>query len=275
MEESSCELNLNGKSFRELSSDEKRQRSRERNRIHARKTRQRKKEHMETLHCSILKLQKEGQLLQKSLKELEAVNALASLCFQGLNAPKGSPDICDRFDKLTKAAVMLWMEQNWEIKIEYFSGSLLKLMEESNCMDRQYLCMLSEASNTQNGSVVPSQMNQGRMQIRRERNRMHAKRARDRKKLMIDGCSCIVGMLEACNILLRERINILLSEPALISSPLKRQFVQSKKESFPDDIFDLWDCVSKQCRLLPKLNVPPRFLHNRTSKDVGSMKRRG
>ena len=58
----------------DLSQDERLQRSRERNREHARRTRQRKKAQLQTLQSRVQELQDEGARLEAALQDLSLIH---------------------------------------------------------------------------------------------------------------------------------------------------------------------------------------------------------
>lgn len=170
--------------------------SRERNRLHARKTRERKKMQMEALQQRMNELKEEGKRLRHMVDERNTVIILLGLNGSTPLTPAlttvdyGDLDHIDTkdnssLDKIlshlenlsgTRPSLQLpGMESNEEDSAENHSinGNCDNLMDAKQPRKR--------------GKYSPKE----RQRIRRERNRMHAKRTRDRKKLFLEASELV------------------------------------------------------------------------------------
>mmetsp|Transcript_24187 Transcript_24187/g.33084 ORF Transcript_24187/g.33084 Transcript_24187/m.33084 type:complete len:444 (-) Transcript_24187:715-2046(-) len=210
-----------------LSSTERLERSRERNRIHARKTRQRKKVHLQQMQREMEQLQRQNRELAQSIKERIAAIILlvlrspestesllqmqgADILQDGLKDPDalspGTPsvDACegDEADSSSESAhskishsddVIPPDLPSSSLKAKALNPSLIPGDDGDEMEPRLNGMILGVAEMAQMDIDLEllqkdrSQCTQQELdQIRRERNRMHAKRTRVRKKVQME-----------------------------------------------------------------------------------------
>lgn len=216
------ENSINGKRKR-MSAEDRKARNRERNRLHARKTRQRKKQHVQELQLKIWGLRQERQrLLQLSTDHRTAGVLLALSC---------SPERCVQevgglgqgFSRSPSVQAAPTSTRDWSRELACHEETLRKITQEFESMDGgQPACEdgcggIGEDSGSGGrsggGSGAGSAGNGGgsprggggkgtladRTALRRERNRMHAKRTRNRKKLFVEACSVMIDKMVSAN----------------------------------------------------------------------------
>mmetsp|Transcript_9510 Transcript_9510/g.12465 ORF Transcript_9510/g.12465 Transcript_9510/m.12465 type:complete len:350 (+) Transcript_9510:242-1291(+) len=166
--------------------DERKKRSRERNRLHAKKTRERKKMQMQALQLRIKQLQKEEDNLRRMLEERDTAQAL--LCMSGKSSPSSNEDHPEIKYNDNLEAVLLELQ-----KLDGFAALDTAEGEDPDGMPKKSKAKLSV---------------QERQRIRRERNRMHAKRTRDRKKLFFEASALIIQRMEIENTKLCKQLGI-------------------------------------------------------------------
>ncbi|CAM9663933.1 unnamed protein product, partial [Chrysoparadoxa australica] len=205
---------------RRLTSEERLNRSRERNKMHARKTRQRKKLQLQHMQLQVQELLEEQRQLQQALKDRRTANIMVGMAVEGDGLRDSPHDTAS----------------DTPIKEEMYP--------EGQPGDRSFLSgkMRSEggnASGSGSGSGCDSNVNtagsdlgsedttqpsesgtdldqlkkekvdctpEGLEKIRRERNRLHAKRTRDRKRLFLEETETSIARLEEQNKRMREEI---------------------------------------------------------------------
>lgn len=186
-------------------------RSRERNKMHARKTRQRKKEQMSSLEQAAQDLKKVQIQLKTRIEEKCTANILIDLCSK---AEDGKIQMDPRVDRLLKRKHDDIPDST---KIPELPSLILpgnqhrrrKEDEKSVSVEQEYpddgidYDLLAKDRSTCSQEELD--------QIRRERNRMHAKRTRDRKKVFIDRMEIMVQQLEEENRLLEEHLEFISS----------------------------------------------------------------
>lgn len=208
------EHSANGKRKR-MSAEDRKARNRERNRLHARKTRQRKKQHVQELQLKIWGLRQERQrLLQLSTEHhtagvLLALSCSPNRCIQGRVG--GASDSSTR----TPQAVAPVPGRDWNRELALHEETLHKITKEFESMDggqhagEEGCGGVLDDSSTGRRSVGGSIGKGGdssrgaasrgtladRTALRRERNRMHAKRTRNRKKLFVEACSVMIDKM--------------------------------------------------------------------------------
>ena len=196
------------KKRKKLTCDERLKRNRERNRMHARKTRERKKKQSFALQQRIKELQSESNKLRQIIDDRFTACALLGLSQQtnqaGENIPiLSSATICKKTD------------------FENIDSS-----ESFNIEDTSPTKSPTNKRVRRRGKYSP----QERERIRRERNRMHAKRTRDKKKMFLEASEQIISEMENESRLLREY----LVSAKLISveycAQSEHRAMQSKKE---------------------------------------------
>lgn len=229
-----------------MSVDDRKARNRERNRLHARKTRQRKKQHVQELQLKIWGLRQERQrLLQLSTEHRTAGVLLALSCSpkqcvqragtgsssisRSANSPRLPPTL-----KLPKTAVTAAASasgtRDWNQEVALHEDALRKITQEFERMDGSQ--QVGEEDELASAGAAAGNVGRGRAQssssstsstggggagggkggsrgakgtladrtaLRRERNRMHAKRTRNRKKLFVEACSVMIDKMVSHN----------------------------------------------------------------------------
>uniref|UniRef100_K3WA94 BZIP domain-containing protein n=1 Tax=Globisporangium ultimum (strain ATCC 200006 / CBS 805.95 / DAOM BR144) TaxID=431595 RepID=K3WA94_GLOUD len=213
--------------------DEKLRLSRERNRLHAQRTRIRKRELLESLKERIQALQCEHGLLKQAY-EFHAT----AVCLLSLGNECDHPSI-KRLEEVSDAAMELFdtttklhacLDDDEDIDEDVETNSVV--VHEKGCeyyddndqdshSDSGASCSCSSADHESaqlngNGKRLHSTSallgsKEEREQLRRERNRLHARRARLRKKLVLERSQQAVQELRKRNELLRERLTVLIS----------------------------------------------------------------
>jgi hypothetical protein len=192
------------KAFSGASEDEKLRVSRERNRLHAQRTRIRKRELLESLKDRISSLQEEYELLKQTYEFHATATCLLTLgdvprqsfaCVRQLDEAGDDPmeesEECDPLAALaahhSSNATDECMDDGDESSHE--KGCMchdeeLSTDERANACT----CIAKELQSKRAGSLTGSMAcsKEEREQIRRERNRLHARRARLRKKLVLE-----------------------------------------------------------------------------------------
>jgi hypothetical protein len=187
--------------------------SRERNRMHARKTRQRKKEHMQKLQNCADELKLVQIRLKQAISEKNTANILVGLFQNGEDGtesngalaidPKvevllkrSTEDIPDA-SKIPELPALILLGQNSgkrksvDSEVDDDRGAMLCAADEEDGID--YALLGKDRS-----VCTPSELDQ----IRRERNRMHAKRTRDRKRIFMEEMEVLINQLQEENSLL-------------------------------------------------------------------------
>jgi len=173
---------------KKMSQEERVVRSRERNRVHARKTRARKKQQAEALQYRIGELKTDGDRLRQMVDERYTASVLLGMSRtivtqgDGTNEEieiQSSKSICGN------AYADLMANPRW------YSGADGDNMSSSASTDATQKKRRSKYSP------------QERDKIRRERNRMHAKRTRDRKKMFLEASENVISNMETESYLLR------------------------------------------------------------------------
>lgn len=235
-----------------LSSSERLERSRERNRIHARKTRQRKKVHLQQIQCEMEQLQRTNRELAQSLKE-----RIAAIILLILRSPESSqsflqlqgPDMLQDGLRVQDVVALesLGGETNLlEADVGDSSSEYSKFSSNSETREHEPCSPKSKVQRSDsrdsrsslisgcdgddveprlNGMILGvaemaqmdidlellrkdrSQCTQQELdQIRRERNRMHAKRTRVRKKVQMEEIQGRIQKLAEMNQAMRNRL---------------------------------------------------------------------
>ena len=189
---------------RKLTGDERLKRNRERNRIHARKTRERKKKQSFALQQRISELKVESNLLRQMIDERFTACALLGLSQQTNQDGESIPI-------LSSATVCK------KSSLDFTSSDIADMNVDIASPIRRA---------RRRGKYSP----QERERIRRERNRMHAKRTRDKKKLILEASEQTIYKMENESKLLREylvSVKLISAEEAAQSD---QRTIQSKKE---------------------------------------------
>lgn len=201
--------------------------SRERNRIHARKTRQRKKEQMQTLTNRADELKIEQIRLKQCINEKNTASILVGLFASDCKAGdqqqaedprieallrRPSDDIPDA-SKLPELPALILPGQH-NAKKHKKSGGNSKSAPADDGID--YTLLGKDRS-----KCTPAELDR----IRKERNRMHAKRTRDRKRFFMEEMAEVCKSLQDENRLLQGHLDVLNGKmptdnpPASVISP--------------------------------------------------------
>ncbi|CAJ1919411.1 unnamed protein product [Cylindrotheca closterium] len=183
---------------------ERLQRSRERNRIHARKTRQRKKEQMQSLQ------QRAGELKQEQIRLKQSINekATASILVGLFSKDASSEQMEDpRVEELLRRPIEAIPDAS---KLPELPALILPGQHNSKKHKPTSTEPLPGKDDLPNDGIDYDLLGKDRSkctpteldQIRRERNRMHAKRTRDRKRLFMEEMAEMCSKLEQENELL-------------------------------------------------------------------------
>jgi hypothetical protein len=190
--------------------------SRERNRIHARKTRQRKKEQMQTLTDRADELKEEQMRLKQSINEKNTASILVGLFassdgggVQQVEDPKVEALLRRPADEIPDAArlpelpALILPGQHNSRKHQDPDAIASKDELPDDGIDYDLL-------GKDRAKCTPTELDQ----IRRERNRMHAKRTRDRKRLFMDEMADMCQKLQEENQLLQDHLDGLNGRPS-------------------------------------------------------------
>jgi len=180
--------------------------SRERNRIHARKTRQRKKEQMQNLQKRADELKQEQIRLKQSINEKATASILVGLFSKDSSSeqvedPRVEELLRRPIDEIPDASKLpelpaLILPGQHNSKKHKLSEALSGKKELPNDgIDYELL-------GKDRSKCTPAELDQ----IRRERNRMHAKRTRDRKRLFMEEMADMCSKLEEENKLLQSHL---------------------------------------------------------------------
>eukprot|EP01038_Epipyxis_sp_PR26KG_P013968 gene13968-18736_t len=177
---------LSGSKRRRLTDEERIKRCRERNRVHARNTRERKRMQMEQLQSRIQELIDEKQRLKLVIPDASVASILMSLCVasdidakQDDSKIESKEDTSINAEKKSEATILLE-------KLRSQVSALLSDDEEFDSMDPSLFMPKDKSSYTSSELTM----------IRKERNRMHAKKTRLRKKKMLSEMEAMISNLE-------------------------------------------------------------------------------
>eukprot|EP00980_Cylindrotheca_fusiformis_P022147 scaffold9047_cov131-Cylindrotheca_fusiformis.AAC.2 len=201
--------------------------SRERNRIHARKTRQRKKEQMQNLQKRADELKEQQIRLKQMINEKATASILVGLFSKDTASEHHVED--PRVEELMRRPVaeipdatklpelpsLILPGQHNSKKHMASEASLAKDELPDDGIDYQLL-------GKDRSKCTPAELDK----IRRERNRMHAKRTRDRKRLFMEEMAEMCSKLEGENKLLQSHLaglNGLSPQPSGVSPMLSAQ----------------------------------------------------
>ena len=206
--------------------DDRKLASRERNKMHARKTRQRKKEHMNQLENRVQELKQRQLNLKLRIEEKNTANILLGM-FANIGCDKQSPSSVDpKIDELLKRqpddipdsskipdlpALILPGNHNKRRKLDSGANAPSNAKQEYPNDGIDYELLGKDRT-----SCTPEELDR----IRKERNRMHAKRTRDRKRIFMEEMEKIIKQLETENNLLEQHLSEITSEslPSTTSS---------------------------------------------------------
>ena len=191
--------------------------------MHARKTRQRKKEHIHHLQSHAEELKNEQLKLRQLINEKNTANILV-----GLFSAEGKKEICKADDPEIEELLLRPIEDiPDESKVPELPALILpgqhkskKRVDASASSPDHVGCTHAQHELPDDGidyellgkdrsKCSPAELDQ----IRRERNRMHAKRTRDRKRLFMEEMEGIIKKLQKENMLLKRHYLSLGGEP--------------------------------------------------------------
>uniref|UniRef100_A0A6U4EDR0 BZIP domain-containing protein n=2 Tax=Phaeomonas parva TaxID=124430 RepID=A0A6U4EDR0_9STRA len=158
--------------------------------MHARKTRQRKKQQMKELQARIDKLKHEGTLLRQHIFDRYTANVL--LVMSGKADRSETSQLSKLEEVMDREGIncLLGAASALQPRLEMTADG--KLKETAPDEDKDY-------KPRRRGKYTPEE----RDRVRRERNRMHAKRTRDRKKLFLEESENLIFKMEEENVQMR------------------------------------------------------------------------
>jgi len=185
--------------------------SRERNRIHARKTRQRKKEQLQSLQGKAEELKSEQISLKLSINEKNTANILCCLFSNNQGSQSSSAEDPKVEALLTRSEDDIPDPSKLPALQPLIlpSGAQHSKRNNANVNNTAQLQELPndgidyELLGKDRSKCTPAELDQ----IRRERNRMHAKRTRDRKRLFMEEMAEMCELLEGENLILQQHLN--------------------------------------------------------------------
>lgn len=195
-------------------------RSRERNRMHARKTRQRKKEHMQLLQKRAEDLKSEQISLKQIINEKNTASILVGMFATSKNnsaetnsanamvdelLKRPSDEIPD-VSRIAELPALILPGQHSKRRLskegEDTEGPPIPLDQYPND-GIDYKLLGKDRS-----KCTPAELDK----IRKERNRMHAKRTRDRKRIFMEEMEDIIRQLENENKFLEDHLKIMAAQ---------------------------------------------------------------
>ncbi|CAM9188730.1 unnamed protein product [Discosporangium mesarthrocarpum] len=242
-----------GEKRKRMSAEDRKARNRERNRLHARKTRQRKKEHVQELLARVWELREERQFLVQLAAEHRTAGFLLALS----GTPPSSPGARDNGQMVAPSQSSLCgpppKPRDWDRELEYHQKALRKITQQFEKMDGSNVGeegevdgegggkgYINQCKTKGRGGKGQSAATADRTELRRERNRMHAKRTRNRKKLFVEACGVIIGKMIVENARLEAETRAAgVHVPSDLHARLTRGSVSS--EPLPEDWATLWD----------------------------------
>lgn len=219
------------------------QKCRERNREHARKTRLRKKAHLESLKSKLSELQKEAAQLSMKMEESNTANIL--LCLGGSVQQEPENDKLNlKLTSSSAAAPIAAPPEIWKGNlVEYIRNVVRTEAVQGRNLEQATAPDTSSKTSSDNGDAktdkertdsnsdigsdngfedaefapeqgldkLPCELGSGGKNVdmdglRKERNRMHAKLTRDRKKLFTSHVQQMIKSLERQNSFMRNRL---------------------------------------------------------------------
>jgi hypothetical protein len=182
-----------------MNADERLIKNRERNKTHAKNTRERKKHHTMALRTRIQELEEEERRLREMVDYQYMANVLVDMAQPGsINEASSkkimsSASICQDMDRLTQEHrehvlnAQKRLDENQNILLEQCAAST----------DHSYVHADGEPEVPAGGRRVKKYTVAQRETIRRERNRIHAKKTRDKKKILLESSENFIVALEA------------------------------------------------------------------------------
>lgn len=206
--------------------EERLARSRDRNREHARRTRLRKKAQLQGLQKRVTELQEESRMLRQTVEECSIASILLGLS-SGKECKDGNDDILGITDTLSKDLknhsffTMTGKRKRFVSDAGDFASKAMKLEIKGKTTlvgggsGKAHINWKTGAYLDENGEH--QQLSSDELEtLRRERNRMHAKMTRDRKKVFISSVEKTISELETENGHMRE----ILAKQAMMHSSI-------------------------------------------------------
>uniref|UniRef100_A0A7S2V3V7 BZIP domain-containing protein n=1 Tax=Fibrocapsa japonica TaxID=94617 RepID=A0A7S2V3V7_9STRA len=194
------DLSSNSRKRRKCGSpDEKQNRSRERNREHARKTRERKKDQLLSLQSRLEDVRKEREHLIRLVEECNTAAILLGLsdvirkCDTTESHKDGEPEEQSLKGKNNIAKEACKNPELRQLELELEADKKMKQSSKCNGINWKDGYMIDGNGNTKKLSLQELEV------LRRERNRAHAKLTRDRKKAYIKMIEQMVERFEKEN----------------------------------------------------------------------------
>ncbi len=189
-------------------------RNRERNKEHARKTRLRKKEQLQALKTRVTELEAEGMRLKQEVEACNVASILVGLSSgnvtdDGIVKTSASPSSTSFGAYLSggkrKRFTSIDGEDSSPAPMKLNIKGQITLVGGSGNESKTQIDWKSGVYYDQNG--IRQQLTQSELEdLRRERNRMHAKMTRDRKKCYVASIKRVISKLEEENRHLRESL---------------------------------------------------------------------
>lgn len=184
--------------------DDRKTFSRERNKMHARKTRQRKKEQMKTLEAKVDELKSRQIELKRLIDEKNTANILVELHSNSDDTNSTDPKV----EALLKRSHEEIPDASRvpELPALILPGQHTNRRGKTNVVTEypddgiDYELLAKDRATCSQDELD---------KIRRERNRMHAKRTRDRKRIFVEEMEKIIAQLEAENLVLETHLESL------------------------------------------------------------------
>ena len=229
---------------KDLSVEERQKRSRERNREHARRTRLRKKAQLASLQLRVTELQTESKHLEQALIDCTTAKILL-----GMSSFRDENTSIDDF--FNSASVVSESSSSRDSSPRTSTEDLVLQDDDSVSDDgmapRTTIHWKNGYALDEHGhrkDLTPDELDS----IRRERNRLHAKLTRDRKKVYIETLSRAITDLEDENQRLRSALatqlqgkhldNLLTTFGSALTSALDAVQPTTKKRISSDDLFN-------------------------------------
>ncbi|KAL7543194.1 hypothetical protein ACHAXR_012477 [Thalassiosira sp. AJA248-18] len=212
--------------------------NRERNRVHAQRTRQRKKDRMQKLQNRADALKLEQTRLKQAINEKNTASILMWLFQSEGDSAKsnnaGNTTIDPKVEVLMKRSAEDIPDASKipELPALILPGKKRKSIDGEGDGDRE---RTSTPGDLQEDGIDYALLGKDRSactaaeldQIRRERNRLHAKRARDRKRIFMEEMKVMIKQLEDENLLLQDHVNKL-----NVNQPVAAEKVGASSVSF-------------------------------------------
>jgi len=186
-------------------------RSRERNREHARRTRLRKKAQLQLLQTRVKELQAEGRVLKQSIEQCSIASILIGLSSGSAQDDAANVDSLKNIRNLSDDDLPVYGKANNKKRKRLPSDAsdlTIKINGISTIIGgggKTHINWKTGVYSDENG--IQKQLSPNELEtLRRERNRMHAKMTRDRKKCFISSVEKTIAQLEDDNRRMKEQL---------------------------------------------------------------------